>query len=93
MQGVAGELGRLAAVSAMTADSPCDMHGAGSMGKMPCDCCTPHGCDLAACLGTSCLPELPAVTADLVRAGEPVQWNAPPVPAMTVDTPLRPPRA
>lgn len=93
MQGVAGELDRLAAVSAMTADSPCDMHGTGTMSEMPCDCCTSHGCDLAACLGISCLPELPAVIAGLVRAGEPVQWSIPPVRSMAVDTPLRPPKA
>lgn len=93
MQGVAGELDRLAAVSDIHAASPCDMHGAAAMGEMPCDCCTPHGCDLAACLGISCLPELPAITAGLVRAGEPVQWKALPVPTIAIDTPLRPPKA
>ncbi len=93
MQGVASGLADLAAVPTRLADTPCDMHDARAMDAMPCDCCTPHDCDLTACLGVSCLPEVAYLTALALPAGEPILWDTPPVRSLAVDTPLRPPRA
>ena len=57
------------------------------------DCCTPHTCDLSACLGTGCLPELPRLAGSVPPAATPIPWRQPRLPAGVVDTPLRPPIA
>ena len=57
------------------------------------DCCAPHSCDLSACLGTGCLPELPRLAASVPPAATPIPWRQPRLPAGVIDTPLRPPIA
>ena len=57
------------------------------------DCCAPHACDLSACLGTGCLPELPRLAASIPPAATLVPWRQPRLPAGVIDTPLRPPIA
>jgi hypothetical protein len=57
------------------------------------DCCTPHTCDLSACLGTGCLPELPRLAASVPPTATLIPWRQPRLPAGVVDTPLRPPIA
>lgn len=60
----------------------------------PCDCCAaPHACDLSACLGIACLPELPHLAADVPPAATPLPWQQPSLPPGMIDTPLRPPIA
>ena len=67
-----------AQMAAAMADMPCDdMDGTATAHKMPCDCCTPASCDLSACLGTACLPELPRLVTGIPAATIPVPWNAP----------------
>lgn len=73
---------------------PCDTAGHATAERgMSCDCCTPSSCDLAACMGTACLLELPRLVA-AVRYAEvdPPQDTAAP-PTRPLDTPLRPPVA
>lgn len=57
------------------------------------DCCAPHSCDLSACLGTGCLPELPRIAASVPPVATLIPWRQPRLPAGVVDTPLRPPIA
>lgn len=59
----------------------------------PGDCCNPHTCDLSACLGTGCLPELPRIAACVPPATPLVPWRQPAQPARLIETPLRPPIA
>lgn len=74
------------------ADMPCgDMGTQASTHDMPCDCCTPASCDLAACLGIACLPEWPRQIAGIPASAIPVPWKVPAPPARLIDTPLRPP--
>ena len=61
--------------------------------EMPCNCCTPATCDLSACLGTACLPELPRLVAAIPPPVMPLPWNDPAPPSLRSDTPLRPPIA
>lgn len=76
------------------AEMPCDdMDTAATAHAMPCDCCTPASCDLSACLGIACLPELPRLVAGVPAATIQVSWNAPAPPSRLIDTPLRPPIA
>jgi hypothetical protein len=83
-----------AQMAAAMADMPCDhMDTSSTTHKVPCDCCTPASCDLSACLGTACLPELPRLVMGIPAATIPVPWNAPAPPARLIDTPLRPPSA
>ena len=78
-------------------DMPCADVMAKSVGKAshkaPCDCCNPVTCDLAACLGTACLPELPRVVAAIPVTTPLVPWQAPASPSRVIDRPLRPPIA
>lgn len=73
---------------------PCDQMGA-SAEDTPSqgDCCTPHDCDFSACLGTSCLPELPRIVAGIPLQAAVVPWRQPALPAGVGETPLRPPIA
>jgi hypothetical protein len=57
------------------------------------DCCAPHSCDLSACLGTGCLPELPRIAANVPPTATLIPWRQPRLPAGVIDTPLRPPIA
>ena len=57
------------------------------------DCCTPHACDLSACLGTGCLPALPRIAAFVPPSTPPVPWQQPARPVRLIETPLRPPIA
>jgi hypothetical protein len=83
-----------AQMAAAMADMPCgDMDAPAAVHKMPCDCCTPAACDLSACLGTACLPELPRIAAAVPLHVIHAQWNAPVQPSRVIDTPLRPPIA
>jgi hypothetical protein len=78
--------------SAAMADMPCgDKDAPAAAHDMPCDCCTPASCDLSACLGTACLPELPRLVASIPVRSIPVPWNAPVPFSRLIDTPLRPP--
>ena len=52
-----------------------------------------HGCDLAACLGSGCLPALPHVAAFVPDAEAPMTLDQPVPPSQLPDTPLRPPIA
>jgi hypothetical protein len=54
---------------------------------------SPHGCDLAACLGASCLPALPHLAAFVPAAESPIIADQPVPPSQLPDTPLRPPIA
>ncbi|WP_157475323.1 hypothetical protein [Lysobacter sp. Root494] len=85
-----------AKMAAAMADMPCaDMamsHGKAPH-KAPCDCCNPVSCDLSACLGTACLPELPRVVATVPGVTLLIPWQAPASPSQVIDTPLRPPIA
>ena len=63
----------------------------GAHDEMACDCCRPVSCDLSACLGTACLPELPRLVMGIPAATLPVPWNASAPPSRLIDTPLRPP--
>ena len=81
-------------MAAAMADMPCaDMEMPAATDDMPCDCCTPASCDLSACLGIACLPELPRQVAGIPQATIPTLWNAPALPTRLIDTPLRPPIA
>ncbi|WP_460728934.1 hypothetical protein [Lysobacter rhizosphaerae] len=83
-----------ARMAAAMADMPCDDMGAAKAAhKMPCDCCTPASCDLSACMGTACLPELPRLVMGIPAAAIQVPWDAPAPPSRLIDTPLRPPIA
>jgi hypothetical protein len=87
-----------AAVAAMAdtmvhADGPCDTMRASSEGQQPCDCCASHTCDISACLGTGCLPELPRLIANIPNVAVVAMWRQPPVPTGTIETPFRPPIA
>lgn len=55
--------------------------------------CAQHGCDLAACLGSACLPELPRIAAFVPPASAPLVLEQPLPPSRVVETPLRPPIA
>ena len=73
---------------------PCDQMGASAGDAAPeGDCRTPHDCDFSACLGTSCLPELPRMVAGVPAGASVVPWRQPELPAGVIDTPLRPPIA
>lgn len=61
--------------------------------EMPCDCCDPVSCDLAARLGTACLSELPHLVAVVPATIAAIPWRAPAAPSRLIDTPLRPPIA
>lgn len=81
-------------MAAAMADMPCDDTDTTTTAhEMPCDCCTPASCDLSACLGTACLPELPRLVTGIPAATIQVPWNAPASPSRLIDTPLRPPIA
>jgi hypothetical protein len=83
-----------ARMAAAMADMPCDDMGATKIAhKMPCDCCTPASCDLSACMGTACLPELPRLAMGIPATTIQVPWDAPAPPSRLIDTPLRPPIA
>ena len=83
-----------AQLAAAMADMPCDEDDPQAAGhEMPCDCCTPASCDLSACLGTACLPELPRFVAAIPPAAIPLPWATPAPATRLVDTPLRPPIA
>ena len=83
-----------AQMAAAMADMPCeDKDATAAAHEMPCDCCTPASCDLSACLGIACLPEVPRLVAGIPAGTIHVQWNAPAPPSRLVDTPLRPPIA
>lgn len=75
------------------ADEPCDAMRASPDGQQPCDCCPSHTCDISACLGTGCLPELPRVIASIPPVAAAAPWHQPAVPAGTTETPFRPPIA
>jgi hypothetical protein len=91
------EAAAAAKMAAAMADMPCADDMAMSHGKAsheaPCDCCNPVSCDLSACLGTACLPELPRVVTTVPHATLMVPWQAPASPSHVIDTPLRPPIA
>jgi hypothetical protein len=96
------EAAAAAKMAAAMADMPCAEDMAMSQGAlhtmptshdMPCDCCNPVSCDLSACLGTACLPELPRVVATVPDATLLIPWQAPASPSHVIDTPLRPPIA
>jgi hypothetical protein len=96
------EAAAAAKMAAAMADMPCAEDMAMSQGvlhtmptshDMPCDCCNPVSCDLSACLGTACLPELPRVVATVPHATSMIPWQAPASPSHVIDTPLRPPIA
>ncbi|WP_345476019.1 hypothetical protein [Lysobacter panacisoli] len=72
-------------------DGPCDAMPASSDDQQPCDCCVPHTCDISACLGTGCLPELPRVIASIPPVAAAAPWQQPSVPTGTIETPFRPP--
>lgn len=81
-------------MAAAMANMPCDdEHASTTPHQKPCDCCTPASCDLSACLGTACLPELPRLVMGIPAAAIPVSWNAPAPESRLIDTPLRPPIA
>jgi hypothetical protein len=81
-------------MAAAMADMPCDgMDTTATAHEMPCDCCTPASCDLSACMGTACLPDLPRLVMGVPAAMIQVPWNAPAPPSRLIDTPLRPPIA
>lgn len=86
----------VAQMAATMADMPCDdddMDTAATEHGTPCDCCSPASCDLSACLGTACLPELLRLVADIPAVTVRMPWNAPAPPFRPIDTPLRPPNA
>ena len=56
-------------------------------------CCTPRSCDLSACLGTGCLPELPRIAAFVPPSTPLLPWRQPASPTRLIETPLRPPIA
>jgi hypothetical protein len=74
-------------------EMPCGDMGmpASTEDSAPSDCCTPHTCDLSACLGTACLPELPHLAANVPPAATPLPWQQSSLPPGVIDTPLRPP--
>lgn len=74
-------------------DMPCGEMGTPAVHDEPCDCCTAATCDLSACLGTACLPELPRLVMGIPATTVQVQRNAPAPPSRLIDTPLRPPIA
>lgn len=81
-------------MAAAMRDMPCDdMETAVAAHEMPCDCCTQASCDLSACLGTACLPELPRLATGIPASAIQVPWNVPAPPSRLIDTPLRPPIA
>jgi hypothetical protein len=80
-----------AQVAQAMAELPCDMDGKSATHEMPCDCCTPASCDLSACLGNACLPELPRLMAGIAPTAMPLAWAIPAPPSRLIDTPLRPP--
>jgi hypothetical protein len=84
-----------AQTAAAMADMPCgeDITPSADSHEMPCDCCTPASCDLAACLGTAYLHALPGVVASLPMQGMPKSGNASTRPSRSLDTLLRPPIA
>lgn len=73
------------------ADGPCDTMRASSDAQQPCDCCAPHTCDISACLGTGCLPELPRVIASIPAVAVAASLRQPVVPTGSIETPFRPP--
>ena len=73
-------------ISDTSSAMPTPRHGDGA-------CCNPHTCDLSACLGTGCLPELPRIAAFVPASTPPVPWRQPAQPARLIETPLRPPIA
>lgn len=82
-----------AQIAATMAAMPCNDEATQTVHEMPCDCCTPASCDLSACLGTACLPELPRFVAAIPPAATPLPWATPAPLTRFVDTPLRPPIA
>ena len=66
---------------------PADTH------EMPCECCKPASCDMAACLGTAYLHALPDVVASVPSQTNHVTGNTPAHPSRSLDTLLRPPIA
>ena len=99
-QTIAYEL-QAAAATATMADAiasdqmPCDDMDmlAPADGAEPDDCCTPQSCDLSACLGTACLPQLPRIAAAPPLGAAPPSWLQSIHPIGVSDTPLRPPIA
>jgi hypothetical protein len=88
----------MAAMDMSAQGMPCgDMHMADAPSKQAPeksgDCCAPHTCDLSACLGTGCLPELPRLAPSVPPAATPIPWRQPRLPAGVIETPLRPPIA
>ena len=96
-QAIADEFEAAAAASMAVAmagqQMPCDEKGTPTSADdaAPCDCCTAHACDLSACLGTACLPDLPRLAANVPPATKPGPWRQQPLPLGVIDTPLRPP--
>lgn len=73
--------------------TPCEDMAMPASDASPCDCCEPGACDLAACLGTGCLPELHGMVANVPPAAMQLPWWQPHLPSGVADTPLRPPIA
>ena len=80
-------------MAASMAGMPCGDEPPAATHEMPCDCCDPVTCDLSACLGTACLPELPRVAAGVATATSTARRQTPAPPSHQPDTPLRPPIA
>src|SRR5688500_15628708 len=71
--------------AALHVDSAADMasmpcHDPAPAQLDPCEGCTPATCDLAACLGTACLPPMPRIGSMLAVRAEIVAWYSPGLP-------------
>jgi hypothetical protein len=74
------------------AAAPCgDMGMRPDRHPAPADPCSTHSCDLSACIGTACLPEIARIVAVAVPAPAPVLSRQPLRLLRVVDLPLRPP--
>lgn len=59
----------------------------------PCDGCSPATCDLAACLGTACLPAMARVMPLHTAVASAIPWHSSDVAIDLRERPLRPPIA
>jgi len=75
----------------MQSDMPCEEMRSNRAGESPCDCCDVRSCDLSACLGTACLPQLPRLVAHVPPAVAATPWHGPMLRTGMTGTPFRPP--
>lgn len=95
VQAATGALQVIAAaeMAAAMKDMPCGEEAPAKAHDMPCNCCDPVSCDLSACIGAACLPELTRRVAAIPAMCLSVPWEMPSRPSRVMETPLRPPIA